>query len=173
MAEKVPRPPNFIRYITTHNDAGKGVILCAESSTWDPVEKDQVFFNVPYTTSEFPANLNNEQDVAEYRKTLARGDLGPVTPHGTVFRVVDIAPGRPAPPDEWLVSQSLDYVCVLEGEVELVLDSGERRRIRRGDIVVQRSTKHTWWNPSKTEWTRIVYTLQACQPLENVTGLAS
>lgn len=35
---------------------------------------------------------------------------------------------------------SLDYGVVLEGEVYLVLDSGEERLMRRGDISVQRGT---------------------------------
>lgn len=41
---------------------------------------------------------------------------------------------------------SLDYGIVLEGEVELILDSGERRAMKAGDIAVQRATMHAWRN---------------------------
>ena len=41
---------------------------------------------------------------------------------------------------------SLDYGVVLEGEVELVLDSGETRLMKRGDVSVQRGTNHAWRN---------------------------
>ena len=38
-------------------------------------------------------------------------------------------------------TQSLDFGVVLEGEIELVLDSGETRLLKRGDVAVQRGTK--------------------------------
>ncbi len=47
---------------------------------------------------------------------------------------------------------SLDYGVVLEGEVELVLDSGEVRLLKRGHVAVQRGTNHAWRNASKSEW---------------------
>lgn len=62
-------------------------------------------------------------------------------------------------------TQSLDYGIVLEGAIELVLDSGETRLMRRGDVAVQRATMHAWRNPSETEWARMVFVLQDCQPL--------
>ena len=60
---------------------------------------------------------------------------------------------------------SLDYGIVLEGEVELILDSGEKRVLKRGDVAIQRGTSHAWRNTSKTEWARMVYVLQSCQPI--------
>jgi quercetin dioxygenase-like cupin family protein len=35
---------------------------------------------------------------------------------------------------------------VIDGEVELELDDGEVRTIRKGDLVVQRGTVHKWTN---------------------------
>jgi quercetin dioxygenase-like cupin family protein len=61
---------------------------------------------------------------------------------------------------------SLDYGVVIEGEVELVLDSGETRVLRRGDVAVQRGTMHAWRNTSRTEWARMMYVLQECKPVE-------
>ena len=60
-------------------------------------------------------------------------------PGGTVLRVVDMPLG--------IVSAiyrtvSLDYSIVLKGTVDLVLDSGEVRRMERGDISIQRGTNH-------------------------------
>jgi hypothetical protein len=39
---------------------------------------------------------------------------------------------------------SIDYNVVIEGEFDLVLDSGEKTRMRRGDVNVQRATNHKW-----------------------------
>jgi len=60
---------------------------------------------------------------------------------------------------------SLDYGVVLIGEVELVLDSGEVRLMKPGDICVQRGTMHAWRNTSKTEWARMLYVLQPSLPV--------
>ena len=63
-------------------------------------------------------------------------------------------------------TQSLDYGIVLEGSIELVMDSGERKLMQRGDVAVQRATMHAWKNVSETEWGRMIFVLQDCQKLE-------
>jgi quercetin dioxygenase-like cupin family protein len=61
---------------------------------------------------------------------------------------------------------SLDYGVVLEGEIEAILDSGETRMMKRGDVCIQRGTMHAWRNPSETEWCRMLFVLQPCKPVE-------
>lgn len=69
---------------------------------------------------------------------------------------------------------SLDYGVVLEGEVELVLDSGETRLLKRGDVAVQRGTNHAWRNVTPDavdsvsgervpQWARMLYVLSPCE----------
>jgi len=55
---------------------------------------------------------------------------------------------------------------VLEGSIELVLDSGEAQLMHRGDMAVQRATMHAWRNPSGSEWARMMFVLQDCQKVE-------
>ena len=43
-------------------------------------------------------------------------------------------------------SQTVDYVVVLSGEIDLELDDGATRRLRAGDCVVQNGTRHAWRN---------------------------
>lgn len=78
-------------------------------------------------------------------------------------RYVDLPPGATSPMHRTV---SLDFGVVLEGEVEVVLDSGETRLLKRGDLAVQRGTMHAWHNVSKTEWARMLYFLQESQPIE-------
>jgi len=81
--------------------------------------------------------------------------------NGTVLRYVDMAPDSISPMHK---TASLDYGIVLEGEVELVLDSGETQLMRRGDICVQRATNHAWRNVTPNGgWGRMVYVLVAAQ----------
>lgn len=60
---------------------------------------------------------------------------------------------------------SIDYGIVLEGEFELILDSGESRIMRRGDISVQRATAHRWRNITAggNEPGRMLYVLLDCK----------
>jgi len=51
-------------------------------------------------------------------------------------------------------SNTLDYVFIIDGELELTLDSGEKRVMKRGDVCVQRASQHSWKNLSKTEIAR-------------------
>lgn len=79
---------------------------------------------------------------------------GLTTSQGTVMRTIDLRPGKKSPMHRTI---SLDYGVVLEGEVELILDSGQSRVLRRGDVSVQRGTAHSYKNRSETEWCRMLF----------------
>lgn len=53
---------------------------------------------------------------------------------------------------------SLDYGVVLEGLLECHLDSGEVKRMERGDVCVQRATNHAWKNVGEG-WARMMFVL--------------
>lgn len=44
-------------------------------------------------------------------------------------------------------TETVDFGLVLDGEVELELDDGEKVHLRPGDGVVQNGTRHAWRNP--------------------------
>lgn len=54
-------------------------------------------------------------------------------------------------------TDSLDYGVVLDGEITLLVDSGETT-MRAGDIVVQRATSHAWSNRTN-EPARVLFVL--------------
>ncbi|KUI65823.1 hypothetical protein VM1G_01699 [Cytospora mali] len=156
-----PRQPN--RFITDHNDEGLAVFNTSipEPIPGQTIENGDTFY-LTYVTDQVPADLNNNTDVAAYSKYLV-DPPGVVLPGGSVCRIVDIRPGGDSPMHRTI---SIDYGVVLEGEIELVLDSGESRVMKRGDVSVQRGTNHLWRNTSKTEWGRMLYVLQEAKPLE-------
>lgn len=45
-------------------------------------------------------------------------------------------------------SNTIDYIFVVDGEIELELDGGRRELLTRGDCLVQRGTRHAWRNVS-------------------------
>lgn len=150
------------RHITGHNDAGRAVIHSSGPAQWDSHEEAGMAFNVVYTTSQFPADLNNDADIKTHETLKASDQLGLVNPRGTVCRIVDFAPGNQPVVHR---TQSLDYGVVLEGQIEMILEDTEPVIMQRGDVAVQRATMHGWRNPSETEWARLLFVLQDCQKL--------
>jgi len=43
-------------------------------------------------------------------------------------------------------TETLDVIVLVRGEVDLLLDRGEARRMKPGDVVIQRATNHAWVN---------------------------
>jgi mannose-6-phosphate isomerase-like protein (cupin superfamily) len=41
-------------------------------------------------------------------------------------------------------TDTIDYVFIVSGAADLELDDGRKERIRAGDCVVQRGTRHAW-----------------------------
>lgn len=161
--EKLNDLPQTTTYITGHDDSTKKAIIAStRPATWQTLAGNSIGFNVIYSTSSFPPSLNSNADLTAHDALLASGKLGLVNPGGTVCRMVDFAPNSDPLMHR---TQSLDYGIVLEGEVEMILDSGEKRVLRRGDVAVQRGTMHAWRNTSETEWCRMVFVLQDCEPL--------
>ncbi|KAJ5587646.1 uncharacterized protein N7459_003411 [Penicillium hispanicum] len=161
------------RFITTHDSSGQ-----ARFSTKLPEElpatmlnDGEYSFGLAYTSETFPVNLNRDEDISLYEKNL-NSPPGLAIPTGTVCRIVDISPGAASTMHRTV---SLDYGVVLEGEVKLILDSGETRLLKRGDVAVQRGTSHAWKNvtPDVEEngemvraWARMLFVLSPCQPVE-------
>ncbi|KAJ5266527.1 hypothetical protein N7478_009335 [Penicillium angulare] len=176
MADPTQTPKNLRplnRFITTHDSSGKA-IFSSHLSEEMPVQSmpDSADFSLAYTSSHFPAQLNNSTDLAEYASYLSTPP-GITISTGNVCRIVDIRPGAESPMHRTV---SLDYGVVLEGEIELVLDSGETRLLKRGDVAVQRGTNHAWKNVTpdvvddvsgvKTpQWARMLYVLSPAEEI--------
>ena len=62
--------------------------------------------------------------------------------NGTIFRVLEFAPGV-APRNHR--TDSIDYLVVLSGEIDMELDDTVVH-VKAGDVLVQRGTIHNWVN---------------------------
>ena len=123
------------RVITGHDESGRAVVMI------DEVPK-HVFTGRPgatvcniWTTEGFPANNDGSTD-AGLRKT------GTTLPNGTIFRVIEFAPGVAARNHR---TDSIDYIVVMAGEIDMELD-GSVVHLKAGDVMVQRGTIHNWVN---------------------------
>ncbi|KAK7703341.1 hypothetical protein SLS57_010990 [Botryosphaeria dothidea] len=151
------------RFITGHTPDGKEIFIdeLGEDTPVYALPKD-ADFALCYATKGFPINLNDNADVGIYRNLLTDAP-GISISNGSVLRMVDLRPGGLSPMHRTV---SLDYGVVLEGEAELILDSGEKRIMKRGDISIQRGTNHAWRNTSETNWLRMLYILLPVEPIK-------
>ena len=153
--------PPVTRFITSHNAEGKAIF---HDSIPDEVSRvtmgERACFHLAYATTEFPVNMNDDKDIENY-KPFMTSPPGLSMSNGTVCRVVDFAPARPKGAMHRTVS--IDYGVVLEGEMECLLDSGEKRIMKKGDICVQRATAHAWKNLSQEKWARMLFVLVASE----------
>jgi quercetin dioxygenase-like cupin family protein len=123
------------RVITGHDASGRAIV------TIDAVSKN-VFSGRPgatacnvWTTEGFPANNDGAADEGLRR-------VGTTLPNGTIFRVIEFAPGLAARNHR---TDSIDYIVVISGEIDMELD-GSVVHLRAGDVMVQRGTMHNWVN---------------------------
>jgi quercetin dioxygenase-like cupin family protein len=46
-------------------------------------------------------------------------------------------------------TKTLDAIVLIKGEVDLLLDDGDAKALKPGDVVIQRATNHAWVNRGK------------------------
>ncbi|KAK3634702.1 hypothetical protein LTR56_015129 [Elasticomyces elasticus] len=100
------------RFITTHNAQGKSVVS-TQLPTQVPktsVQNGAAYHASPYSTSQFPVDLNNNADLDAYTNYLTSSP-GLVNTTGTVVHIAEFSPGFQSAMHRTV---SLDLVVVLE-----------------------------------------------------------
>ena len=123
------------RVITGHDGTGRAIVQIDEVATHAFVGRPGATACNVWTTEGFPASNDGTED-AGLRK------VGMTLPNGTVFRIIEFAPGVAARNHR---TSSIDYIAVISGEIEMELD-GSRVHLTAGDVMVQRGTIHNWVN---------------------------
>lgn len=156
--------PDIHRYITTHSTDGEAVFLShAQVPDYMPSQPagEDGEIALLYATTNVPTSVEDEADIAMYDEFLHQPP-GLTTESGSVFRMIDLRPGKETPMHRTV---SLDYGVVLEGNVDLILDSGTSRHLHRGDVCIQRGTAHSFRNRSSSEWCRMLFVFLPMQKL--------
>lgn len=157
--------PYIHRYITTHNTDGEAVFLShAQVPDYLPSKPTGQDGEIAllYATTSVPVSVDAEADVAMYDEFLHLPP-GITVDQGTAFRLIDLRPGKATPMHRTV---SVDYGVIIEGEVDLMLDSGASRHMHRGDVSVQRGTAHSFRNRSDSEWCRMLFVYLPMQKLK-------
>lgn len=152
--------PSLRRFITGHNHDGKAIFDTRLSDKMPTKNLTSYIFHLGYVTQGFPIDFTSEMDIKTYQ-SYTKTPPGLALPGGSVLRFVDFPPGV----GDMHRTFSIDYGIVLEGEMKLVLDSGESRLMKQGDVIIQRGTVHQWVNIDTVKWARMVFILQASKPV--------
>jgi quercetin dioxygenase-like cupin family protein len=123
------------RVITGHDAHGRAIVKIDEVAQHLFVGRPGATGCNVWTTEGFPANNDGAED-AGLRK------VGTTLPNGTIFRVLEFAPGLAARNHR---TDSIDYIVVMSGEIDMELDDTVVH-LKTGDVVVQRGTIHNWVN---------------------------
>ena len=123
------------RVVTGHDANGRAVVRIDEISKNAVSNRPGASSCVVWTTESFPVNNTGDADDA-LRK------VGTTLKNGTVFRVIEFAPGV-SPRNHR--TDSIDYAVVISGEIDMELD-GSSVHLKAGDVLVQRGTIHNWIN---------------------------
>ncbi|KAH7129564.1 hypothetical protein B0J13DRAFT_564263 [Dactylonectria estremocensis] len=108
--------------------------------------------------------LTDNADLTHYRATASSGPPYQFPGAGsTTITYLDFGPNPEQEEGFWHRTQTVDYIVVLEGELELALDGGQKRVVKKGDVVIQRAPMHKWKNLSRTESARYVAVLLGAQ----------
>jgi quercetin dioxygenase-like cupin family protein len=143
----------FRRVVTGHDEKGRAIVLIDETAKNVAEGRPGASVSNVWTTQGFPAD-NDGGDDAGTRK------IGTTLENGTVFRVIDFAPGV-TPRNHR--TDSIDYAVILSGEIDMELDESTVH-LKAGDVLVQRGTIHNWVNRG-TVPCRIAFILIAAKPV--------
>ena len=82
---------------------------------------------------------------------------------GSAAAILEFGPGSEFPIHR---TNTVDYLFVMEGEMELSTADGDKKVVKKGDIVVQRGAWHTWKNHSETETVKFAAVSLGCEGAE-------
>ena len=125
------------RIVTGHDEHGNAIVKIDEiAQHWREGRPGGTILNV-WTTDTAPANnsLDTDGGMREGKFTMIQ--------NGSVFRILDFKPGLERRMHR---TDSIDYIVVTSGEIDMELDNGVEVHLKQGDVMVQRGTIHNWIN---------------------------
>jgi len=149
-----------IRRVVTGLDANnRSVAMLDGRVTLAPVQNDLNLANL-WVTDSYPAGFSFKADTTG--KSVGISPPG----NGTQFGVVEFPPLDPAKTMQplWHRTRTVDYVVVISGEIDLMLDDSVVHHLKAGDTVVQQATNHAWVNRGKESCRLLFVVMDAKQP---------
>jgi quercetin dioxygenase-like cupin family protein len=157
MTEAKPDYPPIRRVVTGHDDKDVAKVLLDGPATNAKYPAAGTVSTMIWCTNGAPADISGGTAMEDMGARIL-GTAPP--PKGTRFAVIDFPPGNKPHMHR---TETIDYVIVLEGEIEMDMDASTVK-LKAGDIMVQRGTNHAWANRSAAR-ARVVFVLIDAEPL--------
>jgi len=145
------------RVITGHDEGGKAIVLIDGEATNLRKSPSGNTSTLMWCTDQMPSDIAIGTGIEDMGARVI-GTPPPV--NGTRFTVNDIVPGGDPVMHR---TETIDYVIVISGEVEMDLDDSTVKLVA-GDVMVQRGTNHAWVNRSGKP-ARVAFVLVDAVPL--------
>ena len=133
--------PQIRRVVTTEDASGRSVVL-ADGLSRNVLSLNGSRIERLWETQGLPVVIPVREDLGAKAGNAYRAGFT-----GSSLYVADIPPGSNLGDIPLHKQESMDYIVVLAGAIDLVLDGGKRVRLRTGDVLVQAGNNHSWINP--------------------------
>ena len=139
MATDFPNLPPVRRVVTGHDANNVAKVLIDGRATNH--KGNEARSTLMWITDKNPADISIGEKIED---TGGRIVGTPPPPNGTRFCVITFPPGNPGRMHR---TETIDYVIVMEGEIDMDMDDSTVK-LKAGDVMVQRGTNHSWVNRS-------------------------
>jgi quercetin dioxygenase-like cupin family protein len=152
------KPEPIRRIVTGHdaNDIAK-VLIDGPAENIRSGRPGQ-FTTLMWCTDSAPCTM----PVGEDAEDMGARKLGTYPPvNGTRFMIAEYPPNNNPIMHR---TETIDYIIVLSGKIDMELDKGEVVTLKQGDVMIQRGTNHAWFN-RYDETCRMAFVLIDAAPL--------
>ena len=129
--------PIIRRVVTAHDTSGKAIIKIDETCSHYREGRPGANICNVWTTDSAPANNSGQSDDGKREGKFTTIE------NGSIFRIIEFKPGVE---ERVHRTNTIDYIVVMSGEIDMELESGNEVHLKAGDVMVQRGTVHNWIN---------------------------
>jgi quercetin dioxygenase-like cupin family protein len=145
------------RVVTGHDGKNVAKVIIEGPAANTKTPRPGVASTLMWSSDSMPTDIA----VGEHIEDMGARILGTAPPaNGSRFIVMEFQPGIAS---EMHRTETIDYIAVLSGEIEMEMDDSTVK-LRAGDVMVQRGTHHAWINRGK-EPARLAIVLLDAKPI--------
>ena len=166
MTDDKPNIPPIRRVVTGHDGRHVAKVILDAPATNAKYPGPGMVSTMIWCTDRAPADISTGEKIEDMGARI----IGTAPPaKGSRFAVIDFPPGNKPHMHR---TETVDYVIVIEGEIEMDMDDSTVK-LKAGDVMVQRGTNHAWANRGNKR-ARVAFVLIDAEPLgigSPVTGV--